>query len=732
MEATYRKTSAKSSDKDPDNDTDNDSDNELDNDSDADLLALAVERFKQAYQAEKDDWDSFRQVEDFLAHDQWPNEIKQARQSAGRPCLTLDHLNKYVRHVINAGLMRSRDVRVMPMSGEADDEVGDKLAGLIRQILQTSSSKISYERGLRHSCGKGKGYWKVKVVDIEGTDLQEIQVRPIRDPRMVLCDPTCEYPDARDGRFVFELKKLSQRDFKAQFPDAYEDGGCQSWHNVDKNTVLPFIDGDPVVVATYYYKKEDGTLCWAILVPNKVLDKGEHQGNLPPIIRCIGEEYEYQGKERTRGLVNPSSMDAQRAYNYSGSACIEQAALAPLAPFVAAEGQTEEFPEWKDAHKVSRAVLRYKPVSLGGVLAPPPTRQEPAQLSPGWSGMMQQLMADEQSIMGIAQPNVLGTGGIPVQSGAGIDAQKEPGDINTYHYHEHWFDSIEQTGRVIMAMIPHVYNQKQAVMIVGNEGEMEKVVLDPQQQAPVQEIQKQVRSAIGFKKVMDKTYNHLLGRYDVAISTGPSSATKKAETSQLMQTMVQAYPQLMEIAGDLVVRSMDMAGADMLADRLKKALPPGLAEDDDDVAGLVQKLKQAAMQVQQLQEQNAEMEKLILAEQQKAQMKLIEADKRHAADLEKEQIKAHRDLINAQLDSEANERLQAQKIQAESQINSENNVVKLIIARIQSKDKIDVELLKHFSAIQQIESHADRMAGYGEIQNQLNANDAAPAAEVPS
>lgn len=694
------------------------------NDSDdADLVAIALEHFKQAYEAEKDDWDDFREVENFLAHDQWPEGIRRAREEAGRPCLTLDHLNKYVRHVINSGLMRSRDVRVMPMSGDADDEVGNKLAGLIRQILQTSSSKISYERGLRHSCGKGKGYWNTKVVDIAGTDLQEIQVRPIRDPRMVLFDPTCEYPDGRDAEFVFVLKKLSEKSFKAKYPEAYDESGCTSWHNVDKNTILPFISGNPVVVATYYYKKQNGQLCWAILVPNKVLDRGEHQGDLPPIIRCIGEEYEYQGKERTRGLVNPSSMDAQRAYNYSGSACIEQAAMAPLAPFVAAEGQTEEFPEWKDAHRVSRAVLRYKPVSTGGQLAPPPTRQEPAQLSPGWSGMMQQLMADEQSIIGMPQPQVLGTGGMPVQSGTGINAQKEPGDINSYHYHEHWFDAIEQTGRVIMSMIPHVYNQKQAVMIIGIEGNMEKIVLDPQQEMPVQEFERQVRSAIGIKKVMDKTYNHLLGRYDVAISTGPSSATKRSEASQLMQTMVQAYPPIMEKAGDLVVRSIDMAGADALADRLKKALPPGLADDDDDIAALVQKLQQASMQIDQLQQGAAEMEKMILAEQQKAQAQLIIAEKKHAADLEKERMHSHRLIIDAQFDMDKQLQLASLKAHVELEATTQNNIVRLIISRIQAGNKIDLELMKQFTAMRQIESHEERMAGYGDVMNQLNASE---------
>src|ERR1043165_7292632 len=135
--------------------------------------------------------------------------------------------------------MQSRDVRVLAMSGEADDKVGEILAGMIRQITQTSTSKVAYETGLRHACQIGFGYWRVKVQPIPKTDLLEITIRKIKDPRMVLMDPFCEYPDGRDAAYCFVLSKLTKTEFAQQYPDAGEE--AKSWQALDTAQTLPWI-----------------------------------------------------------------------------------------------------------------------------------------------------------------------------------------------------------------------------------------------------------------------------------------------------------------------------------------------------------------------------------------------------------------------------------------------------------------------------------------------------------
>lgn len=687
-----------------------------------DILSLAQERFKQAYESAKDDFESCKIVQDFIAGDQWPPAIKQARESSGRPCLTLDHLNQYVRHVINSGLLREKEVRVLAMSGEADDEVAEVLAGLIRQITQTSTSRVAYETALRHSVSVGFGYILVKVQSIRGAQgLQEIVIKKIKDPRMVLLDPFCDYPDGRDAQYGFIFTKLTHKEFRRQYPEAKE---CKSWDSLLDDSVLPWVPSGSMIVAEYYYYDGD-TLKWVLCCPDKILDEGVHHGNVIPIIRCLGDEYEYQGKQRVRGLINDSSMDAQRAYNYSSSAFIENAALAPLAPWVAADGQIEPFAgEWKDAHRVPRAVLRYKPVTMNGQPLPPPQRAMPAGIPEGWQGMMQNLIQDTQMIMGVSQPNVLGTGGIPVQSGIGIQAQQEPGDVNTFHFIDHWHSAIEQTGRVILAMIPHVYNEEQAVKIVGADGVLETAILNPSLPQPVQK--EMGLSKMGLEKVLSTSYNHMIGRYDVAITTGPASASKKAEVNQLMTAMVQAYPDIMNKAGDLVVQSMDMAGADELAKRLRAFLPPGVAEDDE--AMIMQQLQQFAQENQQLKAQVAEMEKIILGEREKSQADLIKADMKRQGDVAMAQQDGHVKLVEQQLSFDGEFRIASMKAQIDIEKTTQDNIVKLIIERMRASNKLDVESLKQMAAIGHMESYEDRMGGYANVLDQLNAD--TPQAET--
>lgn len=685
-----------------------------------DLIELAKERYQLAYDAHRDDFEQCEKVQDFISGDQWPEQIKRERESLSRPCLTLDHLTQYVRHVVNTGLLRYRDIRVLAMSGEADDDAAEIIAGLIRQITQTSTAKVAYETGLRHGTSVGFGYWRVKVQLVPGTQLQEITIRKIREPRMVMIDPFCEYPDARDAEFSFVFSKLTKKEFNRQYPGKQD---ATSWHNMHEESVLPWTGDDCIILAEYYYQTDQG-LFFAIMTPNYVLLNEKHHGDAMPIIRVVGDEYEVQGKERKRGMVNDSSMDSQRAYNFASSAVIENSALAPLAPWIAAAGQTEEYKtEWEQAHRIPRAVLRYNPVSIGGQILPPPQRATPAGISEGWQNVLNNLIQDQAQIMGLSQPNVLGTGGIPVQSGAGIEAQQEPGDVNTFHFIEHWHSAIEQTGRVILAMIPHVYTQPQVVKIVGDDGNLDTAIINPQQQQAV--IKNMQRTMTGVQKVASASYNPMLGRYDAAISTGPSSATKKSAAGKGMLALVQADPTLMQKAPDIIVNNLDIDGAKPLADRLKRFLPPGITEDDD--AAIRQQLQQVSQENQEMKAQLEEARQIILGEREKAQSEIQKAMLKGDADLAKAEQGHQAEMIQQSLTHEGEARLATIKAQVDLECNVRDNIVKIMLERMRSQNKLDVEAVKSLMQIGTLSDHGERMTGYAGVLDGLQETDASPS-----
>ena len=81
--------------------------------------------------------------------------------------------------------------------------------------------------------------------------------------------------------------------------------------------------------------------------------------------------------------------------------------------------------------------------------------------------------------------------------------------------------------------------------------------------------------------VIEKIYNPSVGRYDVAVTTGPSYLTKRQEAMDAMSQILQGNPQLWAVAGDLFVKNMDWPGAQEMAARIRKTIDPKLLADAD-------------------------------------------------------------------------------------------------------------------------------------------------------
>jgi len=72
-----------------------------------------------------------------------------------------------------------------------------------------------------------------------------------------------------------------------------------------------------------------------------------------------------------------------------------------------------------------------------------------------------------------------------------------------------------------------------------------------------------------------------VGKYDLVVDVGPSYTTRRAETADQMMQLIQAYPPVAPIIGDLIAKNLDWPGAQEIADRLKTLLPPQLQKGPD-------------------------------------------------------------------------------------------------------------------------------------------------------
>ena len=314
---------------------------------------------------------------------------------------------------------------------------------------------------------------------------------------------------------------------------------------------------------------------WCKINGYQVLERADWPGKWIPIVPVVGKETHYENKVHLAGIVR-HARDPQRMVNYWASAEAESIALAPRSPWVGALGQFKSMKaKWDTANNRNWSYLEYDPVSTQGHFAPPPQRQV---LEPAVQAITNaRLLASEdmKAVIGRYDASL----GAPSneKSGIAIRERRIEGDTATFHFGSHLNIGRRHAGRILVDLIPKIYKPGQMVRILG-EDMVEKVITlgqDPHTQLEV-------------------------GRYDVRIDSGPSYLTRRQEAADSMVSMTSAYPQIMAVGGDLLVKNLDWPGAQELADRIRKTIDPALLEEAEDAET---QLAAAQGMVQQLQQQ---------------------------------------------------------------------------------------------------------------------------------
>jgi hypothetical protein len=71
-----------------------------------------------------------------------------------------------------------------------------------------------------------------------------------------------------------------------------------------------------------------------------------------------------------------------------------------------------------------------------------------------------------------------------------------------------------------------------------------------------------------------RLYNLAVGRYDVTVASGPTTATQREETRETLIEIMRAVPDSAALLGDVLLEHMDFVGADKVSKRLQAMLPP--------------------------------------------------------------------------------------------------------------------------------------------------------------
>lgn len=621
---------------------------------DVDFISLARQRFQIAVTAWSEIRHQANEDQRFWAGQQWDPQIMNDRASTGRPCLVINRLQQFTKQVTNEQRQNRPSIQINPVDDSTSDDA-EILEGMVRHIQVDSEADAAYDTANQHQTTFGFGYIRVLTERASPYTLdQKIVIKRVKDPFKHYPDPNCQELDFSDARYWFVFEDLPVGEYREAYPDSslasmndFVGEGDTIWYPEQKIRVCEYFW--VTVVKREMVRWADGSLHRLDQSPKEQVDESIQRGTvdervvhwvkmngaeilegkvkatkenpsgyriLPgpyiPVIPVLGDEVVVDGRTYYAGMVR-YSKDGQRQYNYMRTAVVESIALAPKAPFIMAEGQDENHEDdWKSANVRNLSRLIYKPVALGNTLAPAPQRQQAEPPIAAMSQALQQAEHDLMGVMGIYQSGLGQTG--PEQSGRAILARQHKGETANFNYSDNVARAMRQLGRVILSWIPYYYDIPRMVDIVWPDGShgtvpanQPYVKLPNGDVKPVTAAQLQAAQQQGAELLKVKIHDLLNFRGTVTISTGPSYQTKRQEATSSILALVQSFPQIMTVAGDLLVGWMDWNGSKEVAKRLKALLPPGVQAADEDqlspqnVAKLMQQHALLMQKVQELQ-----------------------------------------------------------------------------------------------------------------------------------
>lgn len=664
-----------------------------------DLINEMRERMRLAIDA--DGGNRIKAIQDlkFSHGEQWPAEARLARQQEKRPCLTVNKTDSFVRSVVNNMRSQRPRIRVHPIADGADVKKADIIEGLCRHIEVNSAADLAYDTAADYQVRCGFGFWRInsRYVSEDSFD-QELYIDRIRNPFTVYFDPSSTMPDGSDAEWCVITSGMRKSEFKRKYPKAKIAEVDDLGPGDDKAV---WASKEEVVVGEYYrFEEVDDTLClmsngskvfksklpsaeilgamgikiidtrpsvrkqlkWSLNSALEELDKRDLPGKYIPVIPVYGAELVIDGKVERFGMVR-QLIDPQRMYNYWRTQETEYAGIAPLAPWLMAEGQDEGHEEeWKNANRKAYSRLIYKPIfDDEGNPLPPPQRLQPSQIPAATVNAAMAASEDLKAVAGMFDPAL----GAPGQetSGAMVIARQGQSDMSNYHFYDNLCRSIRQTGIVLLDLIPHYYDTQRVVRILGVDGVPQTTTIN-----------QKVRDQLG--NIVQVLHDVTVGTYDVVMDTGPGYQTKRQENTETLLGLLRELPQVGQVAGDIVVRQMDFEASTDVADRLAAANPIAMAEKQlpqdlpDDVKAYIAHM-QGAMQQLQTAYQQLEMEKKakVWGDAQWIQLEKYKIDKQEDGENKRLLAKEHAENTRTAITEhtrmhEANERISEDRFEA--------------------------------------------------------------------
>lgn len=590
---------------------------------------------------------------------QWDSWVVGDRIDNQRPCLTINKTMQHCLQIINDGKQNKPGVNIRPVGETASYEAAQIFQEVVRHIEYISNAENVYDKASEFQVIGGIGYWRIitDYLDDSGTDpmtmfAQEIYIAPIKDPRSVYLDPDINETDGSDANFAFVVSDEPKDLYEAKYPEFKNVGGSQ----VFNNTADGWFTKDHIRVAEYYRRsnKEDdfiwyltpqakeevfgfvsdlnkteegkealvlfkeiknresnlplnertyrerkvirGNIEWYKIAGNVIIDRKPWLGKYIPVVRVIGRETVIDGVldriGHTRALLDP-----QRIYNVNSSANVEFGALQTKSPVMAAADAIEGYEEYyKTANTVNHSFMPYNAYDEEGRMLPPPQRMAAPQSSPAYVQQMQ--ISQNEMMMVSGQYQAQMGENENAKSGIAITQRQRQGDRATYHFVDGLAIATRYTGKILIDLVPKIYDTRRVMEVEAKDGTLMKLVIDPKADQSMQKnIPDQNQDPSLPNLPVEIIFNPSVGKYAVMSDNGPSFATRRQDAFNALTQIAAQNKEFMNVAGDILWKVADFPEAQVLAARWRRIIPPNVTGDAPNPQ-LTEAMQQASQKIE--------------------------------------------------------------------------------------------------------------------------------------
>lgn len=548
----------------------------------------------------------------FATRDQWSSVERTEFTRTFKVCFSANKILDTINKICGEQRKNKPDLMVRSLNGRSSQDSINLREDLVRSISYESQNDLIYQQAFRSALMMGWGAFQVDV-DYESNRSfnKVIKYRMITDATKCSWDPSAIMPHKGDGDYCSVQYIYGKEQFSATYPyiinpvsyadprlfldfqwetkdnivlcDYFEkkwfpiklyhlsNGDSvteEEWKelqkyskmrkelSVDSNVIKDLIlELNPTIVGER--QSQDYRIMRYHLIHNQIVDFSEWPSKYLPIVYVDGNSDFVDGKQYTKSYVH-EARDVQKYMNFILSERATEIKNRRREQWIGTpDNIIGNEQQWRNP-ETQIGILIAKPDPKTGMM---PTKSPAWQLSPELLNEYQSASQDLREIMGFNESQEIQGRDI---SGKARRERKIEGSMACYIQFDNLSQSIAQSGRIVLDLLPYVFGEDERnVIVTKKDGKTKNIVLN--------EIMKD-----------GSINNHMHeGDYDIEISTGPSFAVQKDMALEFFQQTIATNPQTFPLVADLWAANLDVQYRDQLVERFKNMVPPDVLAKEE-------------------------------------------------------------------------------------------------------------------------------------------------------